>query len=352
MIQEYNLNGPKSFYFPYPVRYPSQLTVEVLPGGVLPASAYQVIGYGPTSTGVTIYYPTAPTNGTSTLRVSRIIPPERITVFTEDRGATAAALNAEFDNIYGSLQDYQNAVGAIVGDLTGKEYMFLTNDGEVTYWAHIGNLDELTALAAEAATIRDDIEIAAAQVETDKNAVTTLKNETATLKDDTQLLYDGVSDFYSDMLDLVKFPMLHVRDEKPNGTSGGTSVAGVQTRELNTVVINEITGASLSSNRVTLPAGKYIIYIRSPFYNLGAGRLILYDYTNYTIIILGSNHYAQSGHADEGDSIIFTKIMLAEEKIFEVKLWTASAADNGLGNPSSSGLGNEVYTEFIAIKIG
>lgn len=158
MIQEYELNGPKSFYFPYPVRYPAQISVQVSPGEILPPSAYQVIGYGPTSTGVTIYYPDAPVEEGLKLVITRYTSPNRVSIFEDDIGATAAALNAEFDNIYDSLQDYNDIVGTIVGDLTGKEYMVLSNDGLTAYWTPIGNLEELTSLAEYAEQIRDEIE--------------------------------------------------------------------------------------------------------------------------------------------------------------------------------------------------
>ena len=56
-----------------------------------------------------------------------------------------------------------------------------------------------------------------------------------------------------------KTKLLHMRDEKANGTQGGTFTSGSwYTRDLNTVVTNEINGASLSSNQFTLPAGDYV----------------------------------------------------------------------------------------------
>ena len=53
--------------------------------------------------------------------------------------------------------------------------------------------------------------------------------------------------------------LLHVRDEKASGTDGGTSANGIVDRDLNTVKVNEITGASLSSNQITLPSGTYYV---------------------------------------------------------------------------------------------
>ena len=102
----YVLDGPTDFYFPHPVRNPEQITVEMIPGGVLPKSEYEVIGYGPNSTGVTIRWKNAPLDANLKLRVSRRVSPQRLTYFEEDEGATARALNEEFDNVYQSIQDF------------------------------------------------------------------------------------------------------------------------------------------------------------------------------------------------------------------------------------------------------
>ena len=54
--------------------------------------------------------------------------------------------------------------------------------------------------------------------------------------------------------------LFHVRDEKSSGTSGGNFSSGSYvTRTLNTSLTNEISGASLSSNQITLPSGTYYI---------------------------------------------------------------------------------------------
>jgi hypothetical protein len=48
-------------------------------------------------------------------------------------------------------------------------------------------------------------------------------------------------------------------EQQTSGTNGGTGSNGFNTRLLNTTVANTITGASLGSNQVTLPAGTYDI---------------------------------------------------------------------------------------------
>ena len=59
--------------------------------------------------------------------------------------------------------------------------------------------------------------------------------------------------------------LLHVRDEKSNGTAGGGFTSGsFQTRTLNTVMTNEISGASLASNQITLPSGTLALSSANP----------------------------------------------------------------------------------------
>ena len=61
--------------------------------------------------------------------------------------------------------------------------------------------------------------------------------------------------------------LLHVRDEKAAAAHGGASTSGsFLTRTLNTSVTNEITGASLASNQITLPSGTYYIFATVPIY--------------------------------------------------------------------------------------
>lgn len=108
--QTYALTGVRDFDFPFPVRYESQITVEVRPGGVVPPAAYEVIGYGPQATGVTIRYPDAPVTSEAVLVITRYVMPERAAEFPDDRGITARALNTEFDNVYMALIDFSGSL--------------------------------------------------------------------------------------------------------------------------------------------------------------------------------------------------------------------------------------------------
>jgi len=82
--------------------------------------------------------------------------------------------------------------------------------------------------------------------------------------------------------------LLHVEDQKTSGSHGGSSVATTwTTRTLNTVVSNEISGASLSSNQITLPAGKYYFEASAPAYKINGHRIKLYNATDASDISWG-----------------------------------------------------------------
>lgn len=60
--------------------------------------------------------------------------------------------------------------------------------------------------------------------------------------------------------------LLHVQDRKAAGVAGGTFTAGAwRTRDLNTILTNNIVGASLANNQITLPDGIYHISGSLPF---------------------------------------------------------------------------------------
>lgn len=89
--------------------------------------------------------------------------------------------------------------------------------------------------------------------------------------------------------------VMHVVDQKANGTAGDNTTATTwATRTLNTTRTNTITGASLASNVVTLPAGRYRVTATDPAYNCDHHRLRLYNVTASAAILNGPNEYARS----------------------------------------------------------
>jgi hypothetical protein len=144
---------------------------------------------------------------------------------------------------------------------------------------------------------------------------------------------------------------MHVVDEKTSGTAGGSSSATTwHTRDLNTVRTNTIDGASLSANRITLPAGSYIIYGRAPSYNSNATRAQVYNVTDANTLLMGRSRYNGTTASVTLDADIFASFTLGAQKTLELRHYTQSAkSGDGLGQTTS--LGAEIYSEVIIWKI-
>jgi len=115
--------------------------------------------------------------------------------------------------------------------------------------------------------------------------------------------------------------LFHVRDEKASGTQGGTYTSGsFQTRDLNTVMTNEISGASLSSNQITLPSGTYFIYARVPAYKVDRHKTKLRNITDSSDTLIGSStHIHNANDFTQGDSWIVGRFTIGASKTFEIQ---------------------------------
>lgn len=133
-----------------------------------------------------------------------------------------------------------------------------------------------------------------------------------------------------------------------------TSVAGivgVNTRPLNTVDRNTISGASLASNQVTLPAGTYLI----SGWATCAGNAIknyLYNITAGAVALLGSGDINAGGGADNHQGDITGVITLAAPAVLEVRhsISSVSSTAYALGRPVNL-IGSEVYASITIRRI-
>ena len=145
-----------------------------------------------------------------------------------------------------------------------------------------------------------------------------------------------------------------VRDEKSQGTAGGSSVVGANTRVLNTVVANTISGASLSSNQVTLPAGVYLIQGRAPSIRSSDAKGYLYNVTTSALSIAGSTDYNSSGNFyAQTDTHITGVVTIGSTTVFEFRHLIESAlSTEGLGIATYSSIaGVEVFAELLITKV-
>lgn len=140
---------------------------------------------------------------------------------------------------------------------------------------------------------------------------------------------------------------LKATDQKTSGTNGGSSIAGFQVRTLNTLNTNEITGASLSSNRVTLPAGSYDFLITSSLFQANQSQLYLYSVTDSAYAIFGSSIYQTAGISCNASG----RLTITSTKQYEVSVYANTAyASTGLGVATSSGQ-SEIYTTLEIWKV-
>ena len=147
--------------------------------------------------------------------------------------------------------------------------------------------------------------------------------------------------------------LLHVRDEKSSGTAAGNATGGAQmVRVLNTVKTNEITGASLSSNQITLPAGTYYIQARAAAFMTNSHKIYLYNTTDTSNTLVGASVYSDATYQSSTDATVFGRFTISGEKVFELKHdFNASRSSNGQGVATSLSGVVEVYAEVQIWKV-
>ena len=139
-------------------------------------------------------------------------------------------------------------------------------------------------------------------------------------------------------------------DNKTNGTDGGSSSVGNNTRVINTTKYDPSSLGSLSANAVTLVAGTYLVEASAPAFRADSHQLSLYDGSTY--VVVGTSSKSKFG----GDNTIARStlegVITADGiKAYSLRHYIASAfATTGLGASVSSGRG-EVYTRIKFTKL-
>jgi hypothetical protein len=165
---------------------------------------------------------------------------------------------------------------------------------------------------------------------------------TIIISPDTVTMADGTS--------RKSFGRARIVDQKEANTPGGASVAGTQTRSLNTILFNDIGVLNPSDGRFTLQPGTYIIEARAPAYNVGNHKAyIAVDQSPYDPVagLMGTAEYSyNSNNASQTSSIIRGRIAVAVATTFVVRHYTQTALGvNGLGVSSPAGVSwPEIYT--------
>jgi len=171
------------------------------------------------------------------------------------------------------------------------------------------------------------------------------------------MVVDATGKFYElkniiDIMPILPNAVLVINDTKASGVDGGTFTSSAwRTRDLNTEQYNEIEGASLSSNQITLPEGEYEVYATVPALQVDEHSSLLYNITDSANEIVGSVQKASDGSSVGNVSIIDGIITISDEKVFEIRHRCKSTrSTTGFG--SSQTWGENIYTQIRIRKVG
>ncbi len=135
-----------------------------------------------------------------------------------------------------------------------------------------------------------------------------------------------------------------IRDEKAQGTNGGTFTAGAwRTRDLTTEVVDTGAHASVASNQITLAAGDYRCFIICPAHAINSHQARLQNITAGTTLVLGMTMMALAANNVSNTAVIIGRFSLAASSVLEVQHYAS-------GTKSTDGFGpalnvtTEVYT--------
>lgn len=147
--------------------------------------------------------------------------------------------------------------------------------------------------------------------------------------------------------------LLHVRNEETSGTSAGTFQSGDwRTRKLDDSKTNEISGASVSSNQITLPAGTYYIQASAPGNGVDDHQTRWRNITDGTTTLAGTSELA--GASTQTRSWINGRFTIGGSKVFELQHQCQNTVTStGLGRAVawSTGPEVEVYAEVMIWKV-
>ena len=153
---------------------------------------------------------------------------------------------------------------------------------------------------------------------------------------------------------LLATAYFHAQQQEPSGTSGGSSVVGVNVRVLNTVLTNTISGASLSSNQITLPAGTYYVRGSAPAYGAGAHKASLYNVTSSSYALTGESAFCEpSSYITQTSSSFDGLLTITSTTVFQINHQINNAVSgDGLGVSTGQSGVVEVYSDIEIWQLG
>lgn len=147
---------------------------------------------------------------------------------------------------------------------------------------------------------------------------------------------------------------IHVDEQQAAGVTSGQFASGAwQTRALNTVVQNDISGASLAANQITLPAGTYVAEWDAQAFGVDRNQSRLQNVTDATTVAPGLSMFSSSTNGSPVVSSGRVQFTIVDTKVFEVqhRCATTSGGTQGFGVEANLGLA-EIYAQVVVRKVG
>ena len=140
--------------------------------------------------------------------------------------------------------------------------------------------------------------------------------------------------------------LMHVSERYATTTNApGSAAATWNVRVLNTTDVNQITGASLGSSQVTLPAGTYRVRAWAGAIDLDRHQLRLRNVTDGATVANGTSELSNNSDYSLTNSLLYGRFTIAGTKVFELQHYT-ELSGGLLGNATGDGE-VEVYAQMV-----
>ena len=141
-------------------------------------------------------------------------------------------------------------------------------------------------------------------------------------------------------------------ETQAGNTAGGTATPGSWfKRVLNTTVQNNITGCSIASSVITLPAGSYTATVFAPNYRTDESQFRIQNTSDAATLIYGMSGNSRNAASQTMTGTVQGYFTLAASKTIEVQNRVLTTiATFGLGLPTN--FGDEVYASILIEKVG
>ena len=133
----------------------------------------------------------------------------------------------------------------------------------------------------------------------------------------------------------------HGQEQKSSGIHGGSFISDTwTTRDINTIVFNNINGADLENNNITLPPGNYYIHAAAHAHAVNGHKLRIYS--NEKLMTGFSSHANARAGGSSTETSLFGYFLFEEETTMTLQhICEETKETNGLGKANN--FGTEIY---------